>query len=254
MASVTVQVTVVVLAAPANLTLTLDGDEPNSGTGSGTLSWDDDASVAFYDVTVSTDGVEFVPFETDGLLTRDGTTATMTLTGLTDNETYCIAITATNTSDLRSGYSLEATGKPTLVIGLKAPGFISDLVLERSTNDLLLSWGEVTTDIFGNPKTIDHYEIHRGETPDFQPSGATLIGSPTVASFTDVGAAGTGAPDYHYLVRAVDAAGVVGQRAGRADLENAGRLPGKAVLRYGERVRTRIRAEPRRTLSGHPRE
>src|SRR5678815_3849119 len=81
-------------------------------------------------------------------------------------------------------------------------------IRDRSGNDLLLTWTPVTTDIYGKPETVAQYEVFRGTTPDFVPSGANRIGTPASASFLDVGALAAAAPRYHYLVRARDVDGL----------------------------------------------
>src|SRR6185295_7637933 len=53
------------------------------------------------------------------------------------------------------------------------------------------------------------YRVYRGTTPNFTPDragGTNRIGTPAGNSFTDAGAAGTGA-SYYYLVSAMDVAG-----------------------------------------------
>jgi hypothetical protein len=140
----------------------------------------------------------------------DATTNAISLTGLEDDVQYYVGVKATNTSGLTSGRSALASAVPSLVLGLKAPGFIDDLLLGKSGNDALLSWGAVTTDIYGKPLAVDHYEVYRGTTPQFTPEVANRIGTSASQSFTDPGAAALGQPDYHYLVRAVDSAGTGG--------------------------------------------
>ena len=86
------------------------------------------------------------------------------------------------------------------------PADVAGLRVDRSGGDVILSWGAVTTDALGNPETVDHYNVYRGETKDFVPDkagGLNKIGESTTTSFTDVGAA-SGPPDAYYLVSAVD--------------------------------------------------
>ena len=64
--------------------------------------------------------------------------------------------------------------------------------------------------IYGKPLAVDHYEVYRGTTPQFVPELANRIGTSPTPSFTDPGSVASGQPDYHYLVRAVDAAGTGG--------------------------------------------
>jgi hypothetical protein len=132
------------------------------------------------------------------------------LTGLTNGVTYHVAVKASNTSGLTSAFSLEKTGKPTFVRGVKAPRFITDLRIGKSGTNALLTWTPVTTDIYGKATTIANYEVYRGTTPTFVPVVGNRIGTPTGASFTDTNALQTGNPDYYYLVRAIDTGGNVG--------------------------------------------
>jgi hypothetical protein len=129
------------------------------------------------------------------------------LTGLENGTRYYFAITATNTSNHTSAYSAEESGVPTWVIGEKAPGLIADLRLAKSGSDALLSWGAVTTDIYGKPETVASYEIYRGTTATFLPGPGNLIGTTAPTSFTDPAALTAGAPNYYYLVRAIDVDG-----------------------------------------------
>ena len=126
------------------------------------------------------------------------------LTGLANNTTYYIAVTATNTSGQTSNYSTEVQGIPHLVQGVRSPQFIRSLHVDKSGSDALLTWNAVTLDIYNKATTISKYEVYRGTSPTFVPDVTTLIGSPTSTTFTDVGALGGATPSYYYLVRAVD--------------------------------------------------
>lgn len=167
-----------------------------------------------------------------------GKAATMSsLTGLTNGQRVYVAVTATNTSNLTSGYSPEASGVPTWIRGVKAPGFISTLRVSRSGGDALLTWSAVTTDIYGKAETVANYEVYRGTTPDFLPSPGNRIGVPATPTFTDEGAIAAPAT-YHYLVRAVDNQGNVGglgrQLPNGTDvlLVNPSATPGNVVLSW----------------------
>jgi hypothetical protein len=131
---------------------------------------------------------------------------TYTLGGLTNDVVYYVAVTATNTSSQTSAFSVEGQGVPHLIRGLRSPQFISDLRVNRSGADAVLTWGAVTSDIYGKATSIVRYEVYRGTTPGFVPGAANRIGMPTTTTFTDPGAMGSGTP-YHYLVRAVDNTG-----------------------------------------------
>ncbi|ANM28918.1 hypothetical protein ABI59_03795 [Acidobacteria bacterium Mor1] len=127
------------------------------------------------------------------------------IVGLENGADYYVVVTATNSSDLDSGPSVEVSGRPTLVLGLRSPGFISDLTLDKSGNDAVLSWSAVSLDIYAKNETVSSYEIYRGSTPDFAPTVATRIATVPggQTTFTDPGALSS-PDDLHYLVRAID--------------------------------------------------
>jgi len=133
--------------------------------------------------------------------------STFSLAGLQNGTTYYFAVRAVNTSGTFSALSGTGTGVPTQVLGVKAPGFVSTLRLAKSGDDTLLTWNAVTADIYGKPETVAHYEVHRGLTVDFVPGPATLLGTTVAPTFTDPDSLEPGDPDYHYLVRAIDAEG-----------------------------------------------
>jgi hypothetical protein len=131
------------------------------------------------------------------------------LSNLTNGIPYYVVVRATNTSSLTS-QSAEVSAVPTFIRGLKSPGFIDSLRVNRSGNDLVLTWTPVTTDIYGKPLGGVTYQVFRGTTAGFDPSlGPPLANNLSSATFTDPGAAlaGTG---YYYLVRARDGQGNVG--------------------------------------------
>ena len=86
-------------------------------------------------------------------------------------------MTATNTSGVTSVPSELFTGIPTLVLGVRAPGLVQDLMLDRAGDDALLSWGAVTLDIYGGAVSIGQYEIFRGELAVFVPATENRIGT-----------------------------------------------------------------------------
>jgi hypothetical protein len=136
-------------------------------------------------------------------------TTSFVLSGLTNGIPYYVVIRATNTSSLTS-QSVEQVATPTFVRGVKSPGFIDSLRVNRSGNDLVLTWAPVTTDIYGKPLAAVTYQVFRGTTAGFDPSVATPIATNlSLATFTDPGAAAAG-PAYYYLVRALDGQGNVG--------------------------------------------
>jgi len=96
---------------------------------------------------------------------------------------------------------------PAAVAYVTNPGQVENLIVVRAGSDLQVSWDPVTTDAAGNPEAVGSYEVYRGLVPDFAPDkagGSNRIGSSTIESFTDPGAAGDAEPRYHYLVCAVD--------------------------------------------------
>ncbi|HET9300156.1 MAG TPA: C25 family cysteine peptidase, partial [Candidatus Polarisedimenticolaceae bacterium] len=134
---------------------------------------------------------------------------TFVLTNLTNGIRYYVVVRATNTSSLTS-QSVEVSAVPTFVRGVKSPAFISSLRVNRSGNDLVLTWNPVTTDIYGKPLGTVTYQVFRGTTAGFDPSlGPPLATNLSTATFTDSGAAVAG-PAYYYLVRARDGQGNVG--------------------------------------------
>jgi hypothetical protein len=137
---------------------------------------------------------------------------TFTLSGLNDGSTYHVALTATNTSGHTSTFSPDVTGSPHFVRGVRSPQFVTSLKINKSVSgtDAMLTWTPVTVDIYNKTATIVSYEVFRGTTPIFVPGPGNKIGQPTTASFTDFGALAFANPNYHYLVRAVDANGNVG--------------------------------------------
>ncbi|MCP3982456.1 MAG: hypothetical protein GY716_24400 [bacterium] len=137
-----------------------------------------------------------------------GNTNTAIITGLTEGQEYYFAISATNTSDKTSAVSNEVIDFPKVARGLRAPRFIEDLFVRPSGNDMKLEWTEVTSDIFGKPKSVDIYEVFRGEVPNFSAGGLTKIGqcSAPCNEFFDAGAALASA-SYYYRVLAVDGDG-----------------------------------------------
>jgi hypothetical protein len=82
--------------------------------------------------------------------------------------------------------------------------------VDRSGDDLVLTWGAVTTDIYGNATVVDHYNVYRGSVPTFLPSDTvnrigqvSATGSP---AFTHAGGALTSDNGF-YLVSATDSSG-----------------------------------------------
>jgi hypothetical protein len=142
--------------------------------------------------------------------TLDKSFTSYSILGLTNNQTYYVVVTATNTSGHESAPSQQKVGTPTFVRGVRAPDVITSVHVNKSgTNDVIVSWTPITLDIYGKPATVSFYEIFRGTTPTFMPGPGNKIGQTPNPSFPDPGAL-LSAQAYHYLVRAVDASGNVG--------------------------------------------
>lgn len=135
-----------------------------------------------------------------------GDTTTFTLRGLTEGEVYYAAVSATNTSDLVSALSTEVNDFPVFGLGLRAPRFIDDLRMSKSGNDAVVSWTEVTSDVFGKPKTVAGYTVWRGESLPFDNASFVQLGScpAPCTSFTDPDVLDDGSV-YKYRVQAFDA-------------------------------------------------
>jgi len=133
------------------------------------------------------------------------------LSGLTLGTPYYVIVYAVNTSGIQGANSPEVAGTPHVFVGVAPPATIKTLMLSQSANNVILTWSAVTLNIYGNPTVVDHYNVYRGNFPDFVPSdGFNLLGqvpasgSPT---FTHLGGAVT--PDNgYYLVSAVDSNGL----------------------------------------------
>jgi hypothetical protein len=137
------------------------------------------------------------------------------LTGLENGQTYYIAVQAKNSSGTTSELSLPVQAVPSFVLGVKSPDRVGDLRLAKSGDDAVLSWSPVALNIYGQPTTVDLYEVYRGEDAQFLPAPANLLApQPPTPGFTDGGALAANEP-YFYLVRAVDDAGNPGGLGGQ---------------------------------------
>ncbi len=188
-------------AAPTGVTVT----DPETG-GKLNVSWTvpTDPELSFYTVKWGTQSGAYTNSQNAG---KNGFSS---IVGLQNGHNYYIVVTKTSTSNLESAPSTEVTGSPSFVRGVRAPEFISSLQIAKSGANAVLTWGVVTTDIYGKPATIASYEVYRGTTPTFVPGPANRVGTPTTATFTDQNALSLANPNYYYLVRAVDASGNVG--------------------------------------------
>jgi len=164
---------------------------------------------------------------------------TVVLSGLTQGVAVSAVVSAVNTPGKESAPSTEAQGTPWLSSQIRPPAEVTDLLVGRSGNDLVLSWAPVATTLYGEALAVDHYEVYRNDGPGYSWSfaGSVPTASPAGPSFTDPGAAADGL-DHSYRVLAVDASGLRGPGArppgAVTDLE--ARLstaqPGRILLRW----------------------
>jgi len=77
--------------------------------------------------------------------------------------------------------------------------------VEKSSDDVIITWNKVVVDMAGKPKDADYYVIYRDTTPSFVPGSSDSIagvGHPDT-TYLDMGVL-TGSESYYYLVEAVD--------------------------------------------------
>lgn len=139
-----------------------------------------------------------------------GLATSYTLAGLSPGVPYYVVVWAVNTSGVEGAPSAEVSGTPHIFFGIAPPRTIQDLTVTRSGDDLVLAWSAVTTNIYGNPTTVDHYNVYRNSTPVFVPSDTVnriaVVPAGASPSFTHAGGALT-ADDGYYLVSAMDSDG-----------------------------------------------
>ena len=141
------------------------------------------------------------------------------ITGLTTNTTYYFALTATNTSNKESSYSQEVSGKPTNApVAVRIPAMITDLMLQKDGNDIILNWSKPLYDIKGDPITVASFDIYRVVNEFNYSLDEVNLNSPNAKinvvaqsgvnyySYTDVGAVNL-APIVTYLVVGKDSSG-----------------------------------------------
>jgi len=112
---------------------------------------------------------------------------------------------ATNTSDKTSDFSMEVHDFPVVARGLRAPRYIDDIGVGKQGMDTVLSWSEVTTDVFGKPESVASYRIWRGDGRSFGNGGLSLLGTcpAPCTSYTDTNALAD-ATEHFYRVQPVD--------------------------------------------------
>jgi hypothetical protein len=144
-------------------------------------------------------------------LTVNAPATTTTIVGLVTGTTYYVSLTATNTSGVEGAPAPEQSGAPHLFEGIAPPRAISDLSVNRSGADLVLSWSRPTVDIYGRPTTTAGYRVYRGGTPNFQVGPGSLlatISDGAITTYTHTGGANLAGSSF-YLVTALDTAGLV---------------------------------------------
>ena len=90
-----------------------------------------------------------------------------------------------------------------------SPPVVTSIVLSGS-NDVTLTWDEVTQDVNNNLTTITAYRVYYSHDPFFEPVSSDPFfaptPSPTALTATHTGGS-TGDTNWYYLVRAVNAVG-----------------------------------------------
>src|SRR5439155_7886793 len=110
-----------------------------------------------------------MPGQYSGKLVAGPAQTSALLAGLTNGTRYYLALSATNTSSKESVLSAEVSETPHLFQGIAPPRAITDLKVNRSTSDVVLSWSRPTQDIYGRPTTVVRYDVYRGSSVNFQP-------------------------------------------------------------------------------------
>ena len=136
------------------------------------------------------------------------------VTGLTNGTTYYFAVSAINCSHGEGPKSGYAVGVPHRIDGIKPPQQVSDLMIYRNVDlvdhidNTRLGWTPPTTNVYGQPTTLDHQEVYAGTTPLFPTDGAHLLANVGPTAGTYIHANAYASPTFwYYLVVAVDASG-----------------------------------------------
>src|SRR5882672_2790179 len=68
------------------------------------------------------------------------------------------------------------------------PAAVSGVTVNKSGNDVVLTWSAVTQDVNGAAETVASYRVYRGTAPSFVPDktgGGNRIGTSATTGFTD---------------------------------------------------------------------
>lgn len=129
---------------------------PNVGYGDDSWDWNDDP-------TLSSAGSGFV---------------STIVTGLNSAVRYYFWLEAIDEVGWVAQYPVVVTAMTTASAPPQSPQNLSVIVQEQL---LLLDWDDVTIDTLGNPITIDGYQIHVGDNPDFECNNDSLIATVSVS-------------------------------------------------------------------------
>ena len=87
-----------------------------------------------------------------------------------------------------------------------------DLRVSKQTNDALLTWDSVKTDVSGNPIICDHYTIYRATNPNFTPGYNNFLSAGPDTFFTDPNVLDS-ADNYYYINYAFNKYGTKSSRS-----------------------------------------
>jgi hypothetical protein len=119
-----------------------------------------------------------------------------------DQVTFYAAGNAANNNGSTSGdYIYTTTWTTFLFEDQIPPNPITDLGIDQSGNNIVLTWTDP-----GDNIGVTSYEVYRSTEAYFDPSGSPTT-TVTGLTWTDVGAAGDARTNYYYNVLAVDDAG-----------------------------------------------
>jgi hypothetical protein len=77
--------------------------------------------------------------------------------------------------------------------------------VNKSGNNVVLTWNKVSLDVNGNPEIIQYYTVYRDTLPNYTPGTSTFVGNSTGPDTTYTNTASLDAnKSYYYLIKAVD--------------------------------------------------